>query len=93
MPRIVGSGGEIRVGYQRAASIGAWALVTAPREDGEVTVDLELTPVALDPYWSQQRPMDVSLSWFGSRRIWRNVAPETTGSTWRLTGVSAPEVM
>ncbi len=89
---IVGAGGELRVGYQRAGSIGAWAVTTAESQ-GDVRVDVELTPVGLDPFWGTQRPVTVILEWFGSRRIWRNVVPETSASTWRLAGVPAPEVM
>lgn len=93
MPRIVGAGGELRVGYQRAGSIGAWTVTTAPGEDGEMSVDVELTPAVLDPFWSTQRPMTVILEWFGSRRVWRNVVPDINGSTWRLPNAGAPEVL
>lgn len=91
--RIVGAGGDLRVGYQHAGVIAMWAVTTTPRADGEVDVDLEVTPAALDPYWSAQRPLTVQLSWFGSRRRWRNVVPAETGSTWRFQAIGTPEVL
>ena len=89
--RIVGAGGELRVGYQVAGTIGAWAVTATPTE-GATAIDAELQPVWLDPFWSTQRPMTVTLEWFGARRVWRNVAPETSGPTWRLVNLPAPEV-
>lgn len=93
MARIVGAGGDLRVGYQHAGVLGAWTVTTTPRSDGEVDVDLEVTPAALDPYWSTQRPLTVRLSWFGSRRVWRNVVPTVTGPTWRFPQLGTPEVL
>lgn len=93
MPQIVGAGGDLRVGYQHAGTIAGWTVTTTPRADGEVSIDVDFVPGVLDPFWSTQRPMTVSLNWFGRRRVWRNVAPLATSPTWRLADLPAPEVL
>jgi hypothetical protein len=53
-----GYGGTLAVGYQRAATIRAWALQFDPQHQrGVVTV----TYGGIDTFWIQQRPLDLTL--------------------------------
>ena len=54
-----GTGGELRVGYQRAATLGVWTLdliVQAPRG---FTLRAEVLDV--HDYWGRQLPLDLAL--------------------------------
>lgn len=92
MPRIVGCGGELRVGYQVAGHINGWVVTTTPAGDA-VDVAIEIEPSWLDPFWSTQRPLTVTLDWFGRCRVWRNLVPDSTASTWFFRSVGTPEVL
>lgn len=92
MARIEGRGGDLRVGYQVAGTIGSWVVTTTPTAEG-IEIAIEIEPVALDPYWSTQRPITVTLDWFGRCRVWRDVTPIVTAETWHFPSVGIPEVL
>jgi hypothetical protein len=82
-----GYGGTLAVGYQRAATIRAWALQFDPQHQrGVVTV----TYGGIDTFWIQQRPLDLTLHIEGRSWIWRNVQPAEEDQTSIVTS-GAPE--
>lgn len=93
MLRIVGTGGEIQVGYEHAGTIARWELTSTLNQGAEVDISLELVLSDTDPYWSQQRPVTVSIDWFGRRRVWREVVPDTTEPHWRFTALPLTEMV
>lgn len=71
--KITGTGGDIRVGYQRAARLGKWS-ITATGYQPQVSYTLEAALLDRDEYWFFESPHDVSLL-IGERHwLWRNVA-------------------
>ena len=80
--KITGTGGDIRVGYQRAALLGKWSL-TATGYQPQVSYTLDATVLERDEYWFFESPHDVSLVMGKRHWLWRNVT--VTGDT-TITG-------
>lgn len=73
--RASGTAGEIRVGYQRAATLGAWSLTLL--EKVPRTFEMRARVINTHDYWFQQTPQDLVL-WLGltawswkSVEVWR----------------------
>ena len=79
---IAGTGGEIRVGYQRAATLGRWSL-TASGYQPQVSYTLKAAVVERDEYWFFESPRAVSLRMGNRDWLWRDVT--VTGDT-AITG-------
>lgn len=75
--RARGPGGELRVGYQRAARLGAWEIVLESRLPRTFT----FRSMIFDEhdYWITQRPLDLVLSLGMTEWVWRDVAPARNG--------------
>ena len=89
--RIAGSGGRVRVGYQTAASVGAWTLTrtrVSPEPEYEAALDL----YAIDAFWSQQRPMDVELSVGQRVWVWSRVHPNLDAESLAVTLTGGPSI-
>ncbi len=80
-----GTGGEVLVGYQRAARLGAWR-VSAERKDlGRIEADLR----DVDDWWIAQPLTQIRL--FTTRAVWVWTAVEPIRSNaWRVHG--APRI-
>ena len=70
--RASGLSGELRVGYQQAARLGAWSIELEPRIPRECT--LRARVLSEHPYWITQQPLDVVVL-LGNRVewLWRDV--------------------
>lgn len=66
------------VGYQQAATLGAWTLEPSP-ETGAQTITASL--VNRDDYWMHQEPKDIWLQLGRDFWIWRNVDWSAAGVT------------
>jgi hypothetical protein len=80
--KIAGTGGEVRVGYQRAAMLGKWS-ITASGYQPQTSYTLNAAVVDRDEYWFYQYPHAVSLSMGNRQWLWHNVT--VTGDT-TITG-------
>ena len=80
--KIAGTGGEIRVSYQRAATLGAWSL-TASGYQPQVSYTLQAHVIDRDEYWFFEQPHAVSLRMGNRQWLWRDVT--VTGDT-TITG-------
>ena len=89
--RASGTCGEIRVGYQRAARLGAWELTLLPRLPRAFELRARLTET--HDYWYQQQPQDLVL-WLGlTAWMWPGVTFERDGDTLVATLEDRPTVM
>jgi hypothetical protein len=70
--KIAGTGGEIRVGYQRAATLGNWSL-TATGDQPQVSYTLDAVVIDRDEYWYFESPHAVSLSMGERQWLWKDV--------------------
>jgi|TARA_R110000787_G_scaffold162900_2_gene276244 hypothetical protein len=70
--KIAGTGGAVRVGYQRAATIGKWSL-TASGYQPQSSYALEAVVVSRDEYWFLESPHDLSLVMGNRQWIWKDV--------------------
>lgn len=91
--RAHGQKGELRVGYQRAASLGEWSF-EAP--DGimpstQFAVHAQLR--SLDGYWSLQRPMLLELNFGKYYWQWTDVTPEFNKSAVTVTVKGRPTIV
>lgn len=75
--RASGTRGELRVGYQYAATLGAWTLEMAARIP--VTFILRAQLLHEHEYWSQQAPLDLVLDLAGVEWIWHGVRVQRDG--------------
>lgn len=64
-----GPAGELRVGYQHAAVLGAWRLEMTPTIP-MIRCDIEAAVVSSDAFWSTQRPMILDLRFGRFHWIW-----------------------
>lgn len=62
-----GSRGVVKVGYQEAVTLGAWRATT----EGPGEWRIEAAIVARDPFWSDQRPLDLCLEVGRQTWVWR----------------------
>lgn len=66
--RAIGVSGELRVGYQLAATLGAWSL------NGGPTFTFEAALSSSDRFWLDRRPIDLVLHIGDVEWIWRGQA-------------------
>lgn len=88
--RVDGALGILRVGYQRAADVGAWSIESAgrPRE-----FLLRAKIADINEFWIARTPLDVALRVAGTDWIWRDIsiAQEGDGFTTMLDGTPIVE--
>jgi len=86
---IRGAGGDVRVRYQRAASLGRWTLT------GDVQHGYELTATALDvdTYWIAQRPIAVRLTLPNRTWRWTDLNPTLAGANLTIVLSGPPETL
>jgi len=79
------------VGYQAAASVGAWTLTrtqTTPEPEYDAVLQLD----AIDAFWVQQRPMDLDLH-IGQRIwTWSQVDPSLDAESLAVTLTGGPSI-
>ena len=89
--RIAGVGGWVRVGYQTAATVGAWTL-TRLRSQPEQAYEATASLTSMDAFWSQQRPCTLELM-VGSRAwVWANIEPLWTAQSLTVTLTGGPVI-
>jgi len=89
--RIRGRGGEVRVGYQVAATLGDWTL-TRTRLGPAPEYQAEAQLASCDTYWTQQRPMDVDLKMGNRRWQWSGVHPAIDQQSLAVVLVGTPAI-
>lgn len=77
MRRATGEAGELRVGYQVAATLGKWSLDAEPRLP--LTYACEATVASEHGYWMTQGPMDLALFIGQTEWLWRGVTLARVG--------------
>lgn len=75
--RASGSSGVLRVGYQVAATLGAWSLVLEHRLPRVFT--LRAAVLTEHAHWITQRPIDLVVHLASVEWIWRDIALERDG--------------
>jgi len=78
--RAKGLSGELRVGYQRAATLGAWSLEPSPPNGAIVTATIE----DADEFWMDHEPKSLYLALGPSWWIWKHA--ELRGNQIHVTG-------
>lgn len=74
--RAHGQRGELRVGYQRAASLGEWDLEAPAGITPSTQYAVHAQLRSLDEFWTTQRPMLLELN-FGKHNLqWTDVTTE-----------------
>ena len=76
--RASGSSGELRVGYQQAARLGAWTLTLEPRLPRAFTFRSMIQTE--HPYWMTQAPMDLAVALGTVEWLWRGVDLRRSGN-------------
>ena len=82
--KAAGIGGELRVGYQRAARLGQWSLASAGEGSDHWLISVQLAQ--RDEFWMEQNPSRVVLELGELSWTWDNI--EFDGSS--LIRVSGP---
>lgn len=92
MLRVSGTAGALRVGYQEAATLGAWEMEQLPTLPRAYRVSARL--MSLSDYWIAQTPLDLVLEVGGEAWRWRDVTPVITPHFDRITLTlrQAPEI-
>ena len=80
--KIAGTGGDIRVGYQHAATLERWS-IHASGYQPQISYTLKAEVVERDEYWFFETPHSVSLRMGQRHWLWHNVT--VTGDT-SITG-------
>jgi len=68
-----GPDGTLRVGYQMAATLGAWSLRT--RHAVPPSFSIEARVISSDMFWSTQAPMALDLRFGKFHWVWAPVEP------------------
>jgi len=76
-----GVGGELRVGYQRAARLGSWSLRPAGEDESIISAQV----VERDEFWMDQNPRRVVLEMGELSWTWDNIEFDG-GSVIRVSG-------
>ena len=85
--RASGLSGELRHGYQVAATLGAWMIETAGR-----AFECRATVEAQHEVWSERRPLDLVLRLGGVEWTWRDVAPDFSGGALVIALTRMPDL-
>lgn len=83
MVRITGTAGSLRVGYQRAADLGAWELELLPVLPRAYRLSAQIRTVS--DYWLGQTPLALVLEVGGQQWRWPDVTPQLSGAWDRMT--------
>lgn len=75
--KAIGHGGELRVGYQCAATLGSWRLEVTPTLPSLQFV-VEATINAVDRFWIAQKPLVLDLQFGRFHWIWEGIHPEVS---------------
>ena len=81
---IVGTGGEVRVGYQLAARLGPWTIEVPSPAAGRVTAELQ----TVDPWWITQPGTELRLVTRNAEWVWTTFDLIRPG-VWRVRGAPA----
>ena len=83
--RASGTYGELRVGYQRAARLGAWAIEIDPQRPGGFAFSASISDE--QTYWiAQGPPYDLALALGTAEWLWRE-APIVRGPDGTVTAI------
>ncbi len=80
-----GTGGEVLVGYQRAARLGSWHLESVKKDHGQVQAEV----FEVDDWWMAQRPTCLKIFTPRCQWVWTAVEP-IRSNAWRVQG--APRI-
>ena len=89
--RASGIGGELRVGYQCAAVLGAWSLEATPTVP-MLRFVITARIVTSNTYWLATRPLTLCLQFGRFRWAWEHVCPVVDGRQLQLTVTGKPQV-
>ncbi|MDD5366935.1 MAG: hypothetical protein PHR30_16480 [Gallionellaceae bacterium] len=78
---ITGVGGDVCVGYQVAARLGAWTIEIVKKQVGTLTAEV----LTYDEFWATQPGLVVRLVTRDADWIWRTASQVERG-VWRLQG-------
>lgn len=70
--KIVGTGGQLRVGYQVAAEVGRWT-ISASGYQPQISFTIEARLTDRNEYWINQSPIALSLRMGNRKWTWENV--------------------
>lgn len=92
--RASGQHGELRVGYQQAAVLGAWEITPSPAPGPPApTFALRAQITHENQYWITQAPFSLALSLGPSEWVWHNVALRRDGTELQVDLHGSPQVV
>lgn len=87
--RVTGVSGELLAGWHKAAALGPWEI----QGDSAASYRLSAEILSEDPYWSEHRPLDISLHLSDSVAwVWRSATFRKTGNMLTATVAQRPDV-